>query len=63
MNERLKYNISYKNIEIVKPMVDGNRTFIGGEINEWNGATSTIFSPMMDEITGSNVIIGKLGNL
>ena len=47
----------------LKPYVNGAKTFIGGEINDWNGKSIDVTSPIIDEKTGKPTIIGKISQL
>ena len=46
-----------------KPFVDGNSTFIGGEVKPWAGEATEVTSPILDAATGKRAVIGSLANM
>lgn len=46
-----------------KPYVNGARTFICGEIKDWEGTSVDVTSPIIDEKTGKPTIIGKIAQM
>lgn len=46
-----------------KPYVNGAKTFIGGEVKDWGGASIDVTSPIIDESTGKPTIIGKIAQM
>lgn len=46
------------------PSVNGTMTFIGGKVDfDWTGEVADVFSPIIDESTGSKVVIGRLSQM
>ena len=43
-----------------RPYVNGDKTFIGGKIEEWFGDTKNSTSPIVDTTTGERLVIGSL---
>ena len=46
-----------------RPLVDGQRTCVGGKVKKWRGPTETVTSPIYDATTGQRAIIGHLAQM
>jgi len=46
-----------------KPYVNGAKVFHGGLVKDYTGRSSDMYSPIIDESTGSKVVIGKLAQM
>lgn len=46
-----------------KPFVDGGKTFVGGEVNLWNGKKVDVTSPINDEVTQAPAVIGTMAQM
>ena len=46
-----------------RPLVDGQRTCVGGKVRKWRGPTETVTSPIYDATTGQRAIIGHLAQM
>ena len=46
-----------------RPLIDGQRTCVGGMVKKWRGPTETVTSPIYDATTGQRAIIGHLAQM
>lgn len=46
-----------------KPYIDGSKTFVGGKIVPFSGPTANSTSPILNELTGERIILGKLAQM
>ena len=46
-----------------RPYVDGLKTFIGGEIVDFDGESANATTPIVDSVTGKRIVIGRLAQM
>lgn len=46
-----------------RPYIDGSKTFIGGEIVDFDGESANATTPIVDSTTGNRIVIGRLAQM